>query len=185
MDNPVRPHASHGTAEPAKPHIREATAMDTDAIVAILIASKEGSFPHLIDDHDRDVPFWTNRWRRYLSEGSRAQQSRGDGFAFLAESDGRPVGFAAYHHTTRHGADAELQAIYVLREAQGRGLGTALLWVIGGRLYAEGSRTMCVGYDSRSPYKRFYLKHGAVEINRHWARWQDLGMFAQVKAEER
>jgi GNAT superfamily N-acetyltransferase len=154
--------------------IREATPADVDTVVAILIASKESSFPHLVDDHDRNASFWVDRWRRYISEGSSAQMSCGDGFVFLAEADGRAVGFAAYHHTRRLGTDAELESIYVLKEAQGRGVGTALLGVIVGRLRAEGSRTLCVGYDPRNPYKRFYLKHGAVEINPHWAVWREL-----------
>ena len=33
--------------------------LDTDAIVRILIASKEASFPDTIDAHDRNVEFWT------------------------------------------------------------------------------------------------------------------------------
>jgi GNAT superfamily N-acetyltransferase len=162
--------------------IREATPEDVDTIVAILIASKEASFPDTVDDHDRDVAFWTNRWRGYLTEGSRAQQSRGDGIAFLAEIDGRPVGFAAYHHTTRHNTDAELQSIYILKEAQGQGVGTRLLRVIAGRLHADGSRTLCVGFGPENPYKCFYFKHGAVAINPHWAVWRDLRRLASGPA---
>jgi GNAT superfamily N-acetyltransferase len=56
--------------------------------------------------------------------------SRGDGFAFLGELNGRQVGFAAYHHTTRHDTDTELESIFVLREVQRRGLGTELLRVM-------------------------------------------------------
>ena len=164
--------------------IRDATPADTDTLVAILIATKEGSFPDLVDDHDRDVRFWTDRWRGYLTQGSSAQMSRGDGFALLAEIGGRPVGFAAYHHTSRHDADAELESIYVLRDAQGQGVGTELLGIIGGRLHAEGSRTMCVGYDPRNPYKHFYRKHGAVEISPHWALWRDVSELVPVRARE-
>jgi GNAT superfamily N-acetyltransferase len=164
--------------------IRDATPADTDTLVAILIATKEGSFPHLVDDHDRDVQFWIDRWRGYLTQGSSAQMSRGDGFALLAEISGRPVGFAAYHHTARHAADAELESIYVLKDAQGQGVGTELLAIIGGRLHAEGSRTMCVGYDPRNPYKRFYRKHGAVEISLHWALWLDVSRLAPGRARE-
>jgi GNAT superfamily N-acetyltransferase len=164
--------------------IRDATPADTDTLVAILIATKEGSFPDLVDDHDRDVRFWTDRWRGYLTQGSSAQMSRGDGFALLAEIGDRPVGFAAYHHTSRHGADAELQAIFVRTEAQGQGVGTELLRLIGGRLHAEGSRTMCVGYDPRNPYSRFYRKHGAVEISPHWALWRDVSRLAAERARE-
>ena len=162
--------------------VRNATAADVDALVAILIASKERSIPQLLDAHDRDVTFWTDRWRRYLTEGSRAQMSQGDGFARFVEVGDRPVGFAAYHHTTRHGAGAELESMYVLKESQGHGLGTTLLRVVGRRLYADGSGSMCVGYDHRNPYKRFYLERGAVEINPHWAMWRDLRHFASEGA---
>ena len=88
------------------------------------------------------------------------------------------MGFAAYHHTTRHDTDAELQSIYVLKEAQGQGVGTRLLQVIANRLHAEGSRTMCVGYAPDNPYRRFYFKHGAVAINPHWAMWPDVSLLA-------
>jgi hypothetical protein len=102
------------------PTIRLAKVGDTDTIVRILIASKEASFPHTVDDHDRDETFWADRWRGYIAHGSRAQKSRGDGWVFLAETDSGPVGYAAYHHTTRHDTDAELQNVYVLKEWQGR-----------------------------------------------------------------
>jgi len=60
-------------------------------------------------------------------------------------------------------AAAELQNIYLLKEWQGQGIGTHLLGIVAHRLAADGSRSMCVGYDSNSPYKRFYFKYGAIE----------------------
>ena len=160
--------------------IRRAGVWDTDTIVRILIASKEASFPDTIDDHDRDVSFWTRRWRGYIASGSRARESRGDGWVFLAEIGGAPVGYVAYHHTRRHGTDAELQNIYVRKEWQGRGVGTHLLGTVAHRLVADGSRSMCVGYDSESPYKRFYMKYGAVETEpgSPWAIWHDVAALA-------
>ena len=157
-------------------HIRRARPDDTDTVVRILIASKEGSFPDTIEDHDRDVAFWTRRWRDYLVRGSLPFSFLGDGWAFLAEVDGAPVGYVAYHHTRRLGTDAELQNIYLLKEWQGKGIGTHLLGVVSHRLAADGSESMCVGYDSNSPYKRFYLKHGAVETSpgAPWAIWHDV-----------
>ena len=153
--------------------IRPATIGDVDTVVAILIASKAASFPAAIDGHDRDVGFWARRWRGYIASGSRAQGARGDGFVFLAEVAGTPVGYVAYHHTTRLGTDAELQNIYLLKNAQGRGIGTALLGVVAHRLRIDGSRTMCVGFDQHSPYTRFYLKHGAV-LDGPWGIWRDV-----------
>jgi len=161
-------------------HIRRATVADTDTVVRILLASKEASFPGTIDDHDRDVAFWTRRWRGYIVSGSGARQSHGDGWVFLAEVEQIPIGYVAYHHTTRHGTDAELQNIYVLKDWQGRGVGTQLLGTVAHRLHADGSRTMCVGYDSESPYKGFYMKYGAVETEpgSPWAIWVDVGALA-------
>lgn len=153
---------------------RPASVADVALIVRILIASKEASFPETIDDHDRDTRFWEDRWRAYLTGGSRAVGSLGDGFAFVAELAGEPVGFAAYHHTRRFGTDAELQSIYVLKEAQGRGVGTRLLAEIAGRLAKDGSMTMCVGYAASSRYKRFYEKHGAEPIGPEYSVWRDV-----------
>jgi GNAT superfamily N-acetyltransferase len=153
--------------------IREASDADVDTIVDILIATKEESLQQLITEHDRNRPFWTKRWHDYLSTGSTAQHSRGDGFALIALEDGRALGFAAYHHTTRHHTDVELESIYVLKDVQRRGVGTALLAAIVGRIVAAGDRSMCVGYDPKNPYKAFYLKNGAAEIDAHWAMWRD------------
>ena len=90
------------------------------------------------------------------------------------------MGYVAYHHTRRHGTDAELQNIYLLRHAQRHGIGTHLLGLVAHRLRAGGSRTMCVGYDADSPYTRFYFKHGAREIapGSPWAIWDDVGALA-------
>lgn len=160
--------------------ICRADASDTDTIVRILVATKEASLPGTIDDHDRDVPFWTERWYGYLTRGSQAQHSQGDGWVFLASLNGVPVGYVAYHHTKRLGTDAELQNIYVVQEAQRQGIGTHLLGVVAHRLHADGSRKMCVGYDLDNPYRQFYRKHGAVEIapGVPWAVWRDLGALA-------
>lgn len=162
------------------PRIRRATLSDTDTIVRILIASKEASFPDTIEDHDRDVEFWTRRWRDYIARGRLPLPIFGDGWVFLADVAGVPVGYVAYHHTRRLGTDAELQNIYVLKEWQAKGIGTHLLGIVAHRLQADGSRSLCVGYDAESPYKRFYFKNGAIETapGSPWAVWHDLGALA-------
>lgn len=161
-------------------HIRRADIRDVDTVVRILIASKEASSPDTIDAHDRDLSFWTSRWRDYITRGSIPFALFGDGWVFLAEVAGTPVGFIAYHHTRRLGTDAELQNIYLLREWQAIGIGTRLLGVVAHRLAADGSTSVCVGYDSNSPYKRFYFKHGAVEISpgAPWSIWHDIPLLA-------
>lgn len=162
------------------PSIRRATVNDTDTVVSILIASKEASFPDTIDDHDRNIQFWTRRWRDYILRGSLPLAIFGDGWVFLAEVAATPVAYVAYHHTRRHGTDAELQNIYVLKEWQRRGIGAHLLGTVAHRLRADGSNSMCVGFDANSRYKRFYMKYGAVETapGSPWAIWHDVDALA-------
>lgn len=74
-----------------------------------------------------------------------------------------------------------MQSLYVLKEVQGQGIGTELLRRIALPLIEEGSQTLCVGYDPLNPYKRFYLKHGAHEINPHWAFWPDVSVIIQMQ----
>lgn len=157
------------------PSIRRASASDTDTVVRILIASKEASFPDTIEEHDRDVQFWTRRWRDYIVRGRLPFAPFGDGWVFLAEVEGESVAYVAYHHTSRHGTDAELQNIYVLKEWQRKGIGARLLGLVAHRLQADGSGSMCVGFDANSEYKQFYMKHGAVETGpgAPWAIWHD------------
>ena len=154
--------------------MRDATPDDAALIARLLIQAKEESIPELIDNHDRDFDFWSERWRKYLAEGSTAQQALRDGFAILALINDQPVGFAGYHHTRRHNCDAELESIYVLLEYQRCGAGTKLFAEVMRRLRADGATSVCVGYAPQNPYKQFYLKHGAVEIDPHWAVWRTL-----------
>jgi GNAT superfamily N-acetyltransferase len=160
--------------------IRRAGLSDVETVVSILIASKEASSPETIGDHDRDVAFWTRRWRDYIVRGRIPFAVLGDGWVFLAEVEGVPVGYIAYHHTRRLGTDAELQNIYLLKGWQAKGIGTRLLGVVAHRLRADGSKSMCVGYDSNSPYRRFYFKHGGLEVSpgAPWSIWPDLSALA-------
>ena len=153
---------------------RDALPEDAHSIARLLIETKEISLPQTITEHDRDFDFWRDRWVRYIRDGSTAQMARGDGCVILAECAGDLVAFAAYHHTTRFDCHAELQSMYVLPSHQNRGIGRELLRLIVNRLQADGSQSLCVGYSPQNPYRRFYLKHGAVEINPHWAAWRPL-----------
>jgi GNAT superfamily N-acetyltransferase len=154
--------------------MRDANAQDAPEIARLIIRTKERSFPAGVTDHDRNFDFWRERWRYYIENGSPAQKSLGDGFVILAEHDGKLTGFAAYHHTRRWDCDAELESIYVDFDYQRRGIGSMLLREAVERLRRDGSTSLCVGYSSDNPYKRFYQKHGAQEIHSFWAVWREL-----------
>jgi len=85
------------------------------------------------------------------------------------------VGYIAGHFSTRHNTQGELQSIYVLREFQRCGIGGALLDRLAAWSVGHERQAVCVGIGPANPYKRFYEKHGARCINKHWLMWDDIG----------
>lgn len=155
-------------------HLYDANPCDAEAIARLMIRSKEQSYEEELHPHEQDLEFWQERWEGYLTEGSKAQDALGDGFVIAALAGDEMLGFAGWHHTRRHGCDGELQSMYVDFAHQGKGIGSALLHEIMRRLKAGGGEGLCVGYEPDNPYRRFYMKHGAEEINPHWAVWREL-----------
>jgi ribosomal protein S18 acetylase RimI-like enzyme len=75
---------------------------------------------------------------------------------WVAEEDGRPVAFLVLTRTW-------LDGLYVHPEAQGRGIGTALLEL------AQSLRPLGLGlwvFESNAPARALYLRHGFVESER-------------------
>lgn len=79
----------------------------------------------------------------------------------VAEQDGDLVGFVAGGAARDHpGYDGELYAIYLLRAAQGGGLGAALLRAFAGELRAHGFRGMALWVLRDNPTVGFYERLG-------------------------
>jgi len=154
--------------------IRRAEAADATAIAETYLSAKRLSLPELLIDRDYDLAFQVQRWTSYIVDGSRAQFAKGDGWVFLAEAEGAVVGYVAWHSTSRHGVEAELQSLYVLKEFQNIGVGSTLLIHAAGDVLDHDLRSMCVGFDPANPYKQFYFKHGALPLGEHWAVWRDV-----------
>ena len=82
--------------------------------------------------------------------------------ALVAERDGRLVGGIRGHP---RGDEVHLSGMYVAPDAQGRGIGKALL----DELVRWFPRTVALRADVRptsTQARRFYARHGFVEINR-------------------
>ena len=106
----------------------------------------------------------------------------------LAETAGAVVGFASGGslRTPFPGFDAELYAIYLLREAQGAGLGRRLVTEWAGRAVARGFHAAIVRVLAANPACRFYervgarrVKEGSLELGGQpyaevWYGWDDL-----------
>ena len=103
---------------------------------------------------------------------------------FLAESGGRVVGYIAGHLTTRHGADGELQYLYVLSHVRRRGIGTRLIRALADWFCGQGARTVCVGVDADSPAAiPFYRALGARPLSDEKPLWYVWRNVAAVQTE--
>jgi GNAT superfamily N-acetyltransferase len=123
-----------------------------------------------------DVQRLTNRWDGYVRRVQHPRHALEPRILFAALADSRLVGYIAGHFSQRYDTQGELQSIYVLKNYQGCGIGTALLERLAGWFVENKRRSVCVGVDPANPYKRFYEKHGARYINEHWLAWGDIGM---------
>jgi len=141
--------------------VRLARVDDAEAIADVHLASIREAYRHLfpaealaqLDAQDR-----VRRWREHLAKGTS--------LTLLGEIAGRLVGFAdfgACRDPDVSGAAGELMALYVLPEAWGRGLGTALLRQALDRLRGDGFAevVLCV-LEGNKQALRFYEKFGFV-----------------------
>lgn len=143
--------------------IRRATAADCEAIATVHVVGWRESYRGLMPDSVLDALSIAERaamWRRSLTESPTS--------VLVAETGTALVGFAA--GGTRRGdafahegfaCDGELYAIYVLRTAQGAGVGGRLLRETASSL-AERSFTSLALWVLRANFnaRQFYHRHG-------------------------
>ena len=130
--------------------------------------------------------------RRFHLELARAQKGQ---VTLIAEGADGAVGYAAGAllggDGRGRGADAEVFTLYVLRQAQGAGVGRALLRASARVLRAEGAKSLMLFVLSRNEHARgFYERLGGeafAEVASHgWGdgltetayRWNDIGALA-------
>jgi GNAT superfamily N-acetyltransferase len=136
--------------------IRAAGEEDRAAVRAVVRAAWEEAYSHIyapevmadfFEDRLPESGSWTDGWDERLGR-------------IVAEQDGRIVGVAGL--ALRTDGDGELTQLYVLPEAQGQGVGTAL-WNAGVEvLRRQGCAGMQVWVLARAPAVRFYARRGAV-----------------------
>jgi ribosomal protein S18 acetylase RimI-like enzyme len=128
--------------------------------------------------------------RRFRHELLHAQPGR---VTLIAEDADEAVGYAsgALVSGDGRGADAEVFTLYVVRAAQGVGVGRALLKASARVLRAEGAKSLMIFVLSRNEQARgFYERLGgeafAEVASRGWGegltetayRWKDIGALA-------
>jgi len=141
--------------------VRIATVQDADAIAHVHVQAWRTTYAGIVPEAYLDGLDESKRaasWREQLINHVEV---------FVADSDDEIVGFACggLIREPLPGCDAELYAIYVLKHAQGRGIGTALLEAVTESLRASGLRSMAVWVLERNASSSFYQRSGASLVS--------------------
>jgi GNAT superfamily N-acetyltransferase len=149
-------------------HVRHGEPDDADAIARTHVLAWEQTYGTLIPpdvlaeysrlDERRDL------WTRRFASGHTA--------IFVLEDAGAIVGFAAAGPMPEKpggsdpipGFDAYLDALYLLRVAQGHGFGPQLLAAVVDELVARGTTSLAFHVLVTNPALTFYLHYGAQHV---------------------
>lgn len=144
-------------------HYRLADASDVPAMARIR-AAQWGS-----------VEYWNDRISGYLCGKLHPQQALPPRLLYLALEGDTLLGFIAGHLTRRYSCDGELEWINVVPERRGSGIALELLRHLAAWFIEQKARRICVDVDpANTVARRFYLHHGATELNAHWLVWEDI-----------
>ena len=156
----------------------EANKDDVPGIVDVRIKSIIASFVcsrgESVGRVDQEFAQYSERWLAYMNGEWNPQKATSERIVYKATNDGMIVGFIAGHLTTRLDCDGELQSIFILREWQRKGIGGELLKKLGHWFIENKVHRVCVNVAPENPYRVFYQKHGAEEINAHWLVWNNI-----------
>lgn len=137
--------------------IRPAGLDDAGAIAHVHVESWRTTYAGIVPDaylEGLDEMLRAKLWSERLQSGT---------LVFVAEWDGRVVGFAD-GGPNREGVgecDAELYAIYLLKDAQKRGMGAGLLRAMAEALLERQFKSMAVWVLEQNRSRAFYEKTGA------------------------
>jgi GNAT superfamily N-acetyltransferase len=140
--------------------VRVATEQDAGGIAYVHVESWRTTYAGIVPEAylaSLNVAERESQWREWLKL---------DVEVYVAEVEGEIVGFVgggAIRESVED-FDAELFAIYLLREFQGRGIGTALVRTLALSLKTKGFRSMAVWVLEGNSSGRFYLVSGARRI---------------------
>jgi ribosomal protein S18 acetylase RimI-like enzyme len=141
---------------------REATPSDIPAMARVRREGEEGGAPE-------------ERMARYLAREHHPQQALIPRVIYAAWEEDALVGYIAGHLTRRYACDGELQWIYVVPKRRGSSVATELLYLLAAWFVEQNASRICVNVDPANTIAaRFYTRHGAETLNKHWLVWADI-----------
>ncbi|MCK8060524.1 MULTISPECIES: GNAT family N-acetyltransferase [unclassified Fusibacter] len=140
--------------------IRLAKREDARAIIEVNLKTWESAYKNIVDD-----AFIQKRWTDFEDTVANYETrlSEDDSIVFVAEIDGRIIGFATAGEDRLGKYDGELYAIYLLPEFQGNGIGHALYNRIEMLFKAQGKKNMIIWSLKANPHRGFYVRMGGVK----------------------
>jgi GNAT superfamily N-acetyltransferase len=144
--------------------IRPAVENDAEGIARVHVISWRETYRGIVPDEFLDrlsVQRRMTQWARSLSDPSDLYHH-----TFVSEVDGQIAGFSNYGFPQEKDEefDGELYAIYLLKSAQGRGIGKMLFLEAAKGLLELGSSSMLVWVLRDNPTRGFYEHLGGVYV---------------------
>lgn len=140
--------SASGAGETLDLTLRPAGPEDADTLAELFISAREAAYPSM--PRPVHTPEEIHHWFRGLLEGEGGRET------WLAERDGEVLGYVVLDQ-------AWLDSVYVRSDLTGRGIGTLLLDL------AKSLRPDGFGlwvFERNAEARRFYHRHGLVEIRR-------------------
>lgn len=155
--------------------IRPATLDDAQAIAQVHVAAWRTAYRSILPDAYLDglsVDARRDMWQVTLANDAPGE------FIFVAEVDGKVVGFTSGGSERKHDPDftGELYSIYLLDNFRGRGIGSSLFKVVVEQLLELGLNSMKVWVLQDNPYRHFYERHGGVLVGQETIRIADVDL---------
>lgn len=124
---------------------------------------------------DTTEEHWKTRISGYLAGTHHPQKALMPRVFYVALDSDAVLGFIGGHLTRRFGCDGELQWINVIDEMKGSGMASELLRYLAAWFAGQSASRVCVNVaPANAIARRFYVRHGAVELNEHWLVWDDI-----------
>ncbi|MGA8709998.1 MAG: GNAT family N-acetyltransferase [Thermoplasmata archaeon] len=156
--------------------VRRAGLADLDAMARVHVNGWKTTYPGMVPDEILDRLTVESDLASGFGSGLKEPRPGAAQFVALTRT-GEIVGYALACPNRDPDPDftGELEAIYVLKSRQGRGVGTALVQEVTRHLVNTGTTSMIVWVLEANPYRRFYEHLGGTLARRRMGKPHRLG----------